>query len=78
MADHGVATTALAATLGLAARDLGHRGLDFNDDFDVSLTQEQERAGVYEYNFRQSPVWSPPQDLSGPFAVRHYGRSPQR
>ena len=31
-------------------------GSDLNDDFDVSLTEEQERAGVFEYNFRESPV----------------------
>ena len=42
-------------------------GSDFNYDFDVSLTEEQERAGVFEYNFRESPVWSPPQDMRGPF-----------
>src|ERR1700758_4594580 len=27
-------------------------GTDFNEDFDVSLTPEQERAGAFEYNFR--------------------------
>ncbi len=42
-------------------------GSDFNADFDVSLTEEQERAGVFEYNFRESPVWSPPADARGPF-----------
>ncbi len=42
-------------------------GSDFNDDFDVSLTEEQERAGAFEYNFRESPVWSPPEDVRGPF-----------
>jgi predicted dithiol-disulfide oxidoreductase (DUF899 family) len=38
-----------------------------NDDFDVALTKEQERAGVFEYNFSESPVWSPPEDARGPF-----------
>jgi predicted dithiol-disulfide oxidoreductase (DUF899 family) len=42
-------------------------GSDFNADFDVSLTEEQERAGVFEYNFQESPVWSPPEDIRGPF-----------
>src|SRR6202045_983428 len=42
-------------------------GSDFNADLDVALTEEQERAGAYEYNFRESPVWSPPEDIRGPF-----------
>ena len=28
-------------------------GSDFNADFDVALTEEQERAGTFEYNFRE-------------------------
>src|SRR6059036_1320577 len=42
-------------------------GSDFNDDFDVALTEEQERSGAFRYNFRESPVWSPPEDVRGPF-----------
>jgi predicted dithiol-disulfide oxidoreductase (DUF899 family) len=42
-------------------------GSDFNDDFDVHLTEEQERAGTFRYNFRESPVWSPTDDVRGPF-----------
>jgi predicted dithiol-disulfide oxidoreductase (DUF899 family) len=42
-------------------------GSDFNDDFDVHLTEEQERAGSFRYNFTQSPVWSPTDDMRGPF-----------
>jgi predicted dithiol-disulfide oxidoreductase (DUF899 family) len=42
-------------------------GSDFNVDFDVALTQEQERSGAFEYNFRESSVWSPPEDVRGPF-----------
>ena len=42
-------------------------GSDFNADFDVCLTDEDERSGSYEYNFRESPVWSPPEDRRGPF-----------
>ena len=30
-------------------------GSDFNYDFDVSMTEEQERAGAFEYNFRKAP-----------------------
>ena len=42
-------------------------GSDFNGDFDVVLTEEQERAGAFQYNFRESHVWSPPEDMRGPF-----------
>jgi predicted dithiol-disulfide oxidoreductase (DUF899 family) len=44
-------------------------GSDFNRDFDVSVTDEQERAGTLEYNFRESPIWSPPEAESGPFTA---------
>jgi len=40
---------------------------DFNHDFDVSLSEDQERAGVFEYNFREETVWSPPEDIRRPF-----------
>ena len=40
---------------------------DFNNDFDLVLTEEDERAGTYRYNFRESPVWSPPEAIRGPF-----------
>jgi predicted dithiol-disulfide oxidoreductase (DUF899 family) len=43
-------------------------GSDFNFDFDVSHTEEEERSGTLEYNFRESPVWSPPEEVSRPFA----------
>jgi predicted dithiol-disulfide oxidoreductase (DUF899 family) len=42
-------------------------GSDFNADFDVTLTEEQERAGTYEYNFRESAVSSPPEEMRAPF-----------
>jgi predicted dithiol-disulfide oxidoreductase (DUF899 family) len=42
-------------------------GSDFNYDFEVSLTEEQERAGAFQYNFTESPVWSPPEDVRRPF-----------
>jgi predicted dithiol-disulfide oxidoreductase (DUF899 family) len=38
------------------------RDTDFNVDFDVTLTDEEERSGVYEYNFRVSHVSTPPDD----------------
>jgi predicted dithiol-disulfide oxidoreductase (DUF899 family) len=42
-------------------------GTDFNADFVVVVSEEQERSGAFEYNFRESPVWSPPEDMRGPF-----------
>jgi predicted dithiol-disulfide oxidoreductase (DUF899 family) len=35
---------------------------DFNTDFDVLLTPDEERAGTYYYNFREFPVWTPPDE----------------
>lgn len=31
-------------------------GSDFNNDFDVAVTEEQQRAGTAEYNFRPEPA----------------------
>ena len=31
-------------------------GSDFNNDFDVAVTQEQQRAGTAEYNYRPEPA----------------------
>jgi len=31
-------------------------GSDFNNDFDVAVTQEQQRAGTAEYNYRREPA----------------------
>jgi predicted dithiol-disulfide oxidoreductase (DUF899 family) len=42
-------------------------GSDFNYDFDVSLSEEQERSGTFQYNFRASAVWSSPEDMRRPF-----------
>jgi predicted dithiol-disulfide oxidoreductase (DUF899 family) len=42
-------------------------GTDFNLDFSVLHTEEQERSGALEYNFRESPAWSPPEGASRPF-----------
>jgi predicted dithiol-disulfide oxidoreductase (DUF899 family) len=42
-------------------------GSDFNYDFDASLSEEEERSGSFQYNFRESPVWSPPEDMRKPF-----------
>jgi predicted dithiol-disulfide oxidoreductase (DUF899 family) len=42
-------------------------GGDFNFDFNVSLTEEQQRAGGTEYNYQRTAAWqSPPPD--GPLA----------
>jgi predicted dithiol-disulfide oxidoreductase (DUF899 family) len=43
-------------------------GSDFNADFGVVQTEEQERAGVVEYNFRESPAWTPQEEVAGLFA----------
>jgi predicted dithiol-disulfide oxidoreductase (DUF899 family) len=32
-------------------------GSDFNDDFDVRITEEQQREGGVEYNYRREPAW---------------------
>jgi predicted dithiol-disulfide oxidoreductase (DUF899 family) len=42
-------------------------GSDFNYDFHASLTEDQERSGVFEYNFREESLWSPSEDERGPF-----------
>ncbi len=34
-------------------------GGDFNFDFNVSLTEEQQREGGIEYNYRREPRWQP-------------------
>jgi predicted dithiol-disulfide oxidoreductase (DUF899 family) len=31
-------------------------GSDFNNDFDVAITEEQQRAGTAEYNYRREPA----------------------
>jgi predicted dithiol-disulfide oxidoreductase (DUF899 family) len=42
-------------------------GSDFNFDFNVSLTEEQQRTGGTEYNYQRAAAWqSPPPD--GPLA----------
>lgn len=33
-------------------------GGDFNFDFNVSLTDEQQREGAVEYNYRREPAWN--------------------
>jgi predicted dithiol-disulfide oxidoreductase (DUF899 family) len=32
-------------------------GSDFNDDFNVQVTEAQQRDGTVEYNFRREPQW---------------------
>ncbi|HWS72597.1 MAG TPA: DUF899 domain-containing protein [Thermoanaerobaculia bacterium] len=33
-------------------------GSDFNFDFNVSVTEEQQREGTVEYNYRREPAWT--------------------
>src|SRR5947207_3885197 len=40
---------------------------EFNFDFRTTLSRDEERSGAIEYNFRTSPVWSPPADAREPF-----------
>ena len=42
-------------------------GSDFNADFNVAITQEQQRAGGTEYNYRREPAWGG----EGPGPVQH-------
>jgi predicted dithiol-disulfide oxidoreductase (DUF899 family) len=42
-------------------------GSDFNSDFGVFVSEEQERSGAFEYNYRESPFWAPAPEESGPF-----------
>jgi predicted dithiol-disulfide oxidoreductase (DUF899 family) len=42
-------------------------GSDFNPDFQAGYSEEQLRHGAGQYNFREAPVWSPPDDIRGPF-----------
>src|ERR671933_410179 len=43
---------------------------DFNFDFNASLTEEQQRSGPIEYNFREQPPQPPEQaPTEGPFAA---------
>src|SRR5947209_10769793 len=32
---------------------------DFNDDFNVRITEEQQRKGGFEYNYRRESAWLP-------------------
>ncbi len=43
-------------------------GTDFNYDFQAGYSEEQARAGTAEYNFRDAPPWSPPDEIAQPFA----------
>jgi predicted dithiol-disulfide oxidoreductase (DUF899 family) len=36
-------------------------GTDFNTDFNVRFTEEQQRQGGIEYNFRREEAWPPPE-----------------
>ena len=49
------------------------QGGDFNFDFNVSLTEEQQRAGGVEYNYRRGG--HPIQQATAPEAVRQFAAS---
>ena len=34
-------------------------GSDFNDDFNVRITEQQQREGGVEYNYRRESAWQP-------------------
>jgi len=40
-------------------------GSDFNFDFSVGLTEEQQREGGVEYNYRREPPWQAPAPEAG-------------
>jgi predicted dithiol-disulfide oxidoreductase (DUF899 family) len=40
-------------------------GGDFNADFDVWFTEEQQRTGGIEYNYRREPAWQEPEGSEG-------------
>jgi predicted dithiol-disulfide oxidoreductase (DUF899 family) len=43
---------------------------DFNADFSVGFTEEQQRTGGIEYNYRKEPAWKPKPDSGiNPFAA---------
>jgi predicted dithiol-disulfide oxidoreductase (DUF899 family) len=44
-------------------------GSDFNTDFSVGFSQEQQRTGGIEYNYRQEPGWQPKPGEGGAVAV---------
>jgi predicted dithiol-disulfide oxidoreductase (DUF899 family) len=41
-------------------------GTTFNPDFNVRFTEEQQRQGSIEYNYRPEPAWQPRKDDEGP------------
>ncbi len=55
-------------------------GGDFNPDFSVAFTEQQQREGSIEYNYRREPAWqwrgeeNAPDDLLGGAALRDGGR----
>jgi predicted dithiol-disulfide oxidoreductase (DUF899 family) len=69
LANHDVTLCAVSraplATLQAYQRRMGWTfpwasslGGDFNADFNVSFTEEQQREGAIEYNYRHEPAWT--------------------
>ncbi|RPH71838.1 MAG: DUF899 domain-containing protein [Myxococcaceae bacterium] len=78
LANHDVMLTAVSraplAKLQAYKRRLGWTfpwassfGGDFNDDFNVRVTEQQQREGGAEYNYRRESAWQPV-DSKGPVA----------
>ena len=47
---------------------------DFNYDFNVSFTQEQQRAGATEYNYHKGNVSSPEKDIDPNATASEFGK----
>jgi predicted dithiol-disulfide oxidoreductase (DUF899 family) len=52
--------------MGWSFRWASSLGSDFNDDFNVRVTPEQQRNGTAEYNYRREGVWQPEEAAKGP------------
>jgi len=76
--NHDVAMTAVSSAplekLQVFKRRMGWtfpwasaQGSDFNSDFNVTVTEKQQREGDYEYNYRHGEAWQPPR-TDGPVA----------
>jgi predicted dithiol-disulfide oxidoreductase (DUF899 family) len=70
LANHDVMLTAVSRAPLAKLRAFKHRmgwtfpwasshGTDFNDDFNVRITEEQQRKGGAEYNYRREGQWQP-------------------
>jgi predicted dithiol-disulfide oxidoreductase (DUF899 family) len=51
------------------------QGSDFNLDFQAGITEEQQRSGPVEYNFRTTDEWATTQSMAESSPVAHLARS---